>query len=55
MTYFLQQGHIYSNKATPPKSAILLPNHIQSITTSVTQHINRLKGQKSYDHLNQGR
>jgi hypothetical protein len=30
MTHFLQQGHTYSNKATPPKSATLWANHIQT-------------------------
>jgi hypothetical protein len=32
MTYLLQQGHTYSNKATPPNRVIPWAKHIQTIT-----------------------
>jgi hypothetical protein len=34
MTYFLQQGHSYSNRITPPNSATPWAKHIQIITLS---------------------
>jgi hypothetical protein len=32
VTHFLQQSHIYSNKATPPSSITPWANHIQTTT-----------------------
>jgi hypothetical protein len=34
VTYFLKQGHIYSNKDTPPNSATLRAKHIHTITVT---------------------
>jgi hypothetical protein len=36
VTHLLQQGHIYSNKATPPNSVSPSAKHIQSITNGFT-------------------
>ena len=33
VTLFLQQGHTYSNKVTPPKNATSWAKHIQTTTT----------------------
>ena len=35
VTYFLWQGHTYSNKATPPNSATPWAKHIQTTTTTI--------------------
>jgi hypothetical protein len=35
MTHFLQQGHTYSNKATPPNCATLWAERIQTITPTL--------------------
>jgi hypothetical protein len=47
MTYFLQQDHTYSNKATPPNSAIPYvpfgPIYIQ-ITTQAKPHWSNVHG-----------
>jgi hypothetical protein len=40
MTYFLQQGHTYSNKATPPNNDIPWAKHIQTITGLSTNGAN---------------
>jgi hypothetical protein len=35
VTHFFQQGHTYSNKATPPNSAISRAKHIQTTTACI--------------------
>jgi hypothetical protein len=35
VTHFLQQGHTYSNKVTPPNSATPWAKHVQTTTVSV--------------------
>jgi hypothetical protein len=36
VTHLLQQGHTYSNKATPPNSATPWAKHIQTITHALS-------------------
>jgi hypothetical protein len=38
VAHFLQQGHIYSNKATPPNSATLRAKNIQTTTASLDRY-----------------
>jgi hypothetical protein len=45
MTHFLQQGHTYSNKAMPCKSATPWAKHIQ-ITTQSKHWVGGYSGQK---------
>jgi hypothetical protein len=35
VTYFLQQGQIYSNEATPPNGTTPLKKHIQTTTAAL--------------------
>ena len=39
VTHFLQQGHTYSNKATPPNSATLWANPIQTTAIVIPIHL----------------
>ena len=38
MTHFLQQGHTYSNKATPPNSTTPWAKHIQTTTITTLKY-----------------
>jgi hypothetical protein len=41
VTYFLQQGHTYSNKAISPNSATSLAKHIQTTTIKMKGEISQ--------------
>jgi hypothetical protein len=43
MTHFLKQGHTYSTKTIPPKSATLYAKHIQTTTFHSLTHIDLFK------------